>query len=154
MPAIVYARTAHAGGAGNVFCENAPGNRAAADEIVSQQRTNRHRFGVFVFGSSGGDGESGRDHGKDKTHRMPAEIAPLLRSGNLSPIVVEDRAVISYTLRLIKRIRHKGLERFFATGDTRGIDGKQATWLRILLTALHAAAAPAELNQPDFGFIP
>jgi proteic killer suppression protein len=55
---------------------------------------------------------------------------------------------------MIKRIRHKGLERFFATGDTRGIDGKQATWLRILLTALHAAAAPAELNQPGFRLHP
>jgi len=50
----------------NVFCENAPGNRAAADEIVSQQRTNRHRFGVFVFGSSGATAKAAAIMGKTK----------------------------------------------------------------------------------------
>lgn len=92
-------------------------------------------------------------HAKSPKTRK-AEIAPLLKSSNISPILVEEWSVISYALRMIKRIRHKGLERFFATGDTRGIDGKQATWLRILLSALHAAAAPAELNQPGFRLHP
>jgi toxin HigB-1 len=51
---------------------------------------------------------------------------------------------------MIGRIRHKGLERFFATGDTRGIDAKRAAWVRILLTAMNAASKPDDLNMPGF----
>jgi len=55
---------------------------------------------------------------------------------------------------MIKRFRHKGLERFFADGDTRGINAKHAPTLRILLTALNAARSPAQLNAPSFGLHP
>ena len=55
---------------------------------------------------------------------------------------------------MIKRFRHKGLERFFTTGDMREIDAKHAAWMRILLTALHAASGPDGLNQPGFGLHP
>ena len=40
---------------------------------------------------------------------------------------------------MIKRIRHKGLERFYRDGDTRGINAQQAAKLRVLLTALDTA---------------
>jgi proteic killer suppression protein len=52
---------------------------------------------------------------------------------------------------MIVRIRHKGLKRFYETGDTRGIDPRHAGWLRILLTAMDAASEPAALNNPGFG---
>ncbi|HXW22470.1 MAG TPA: type II toxin-antitoxin system RelE/ParE family toxin [Rhodomicrobium sp.] len=55
---------------------------------------------------------------------------------------------------MIRRIRHKGLKRFYETGDTRGIDAKQAAWLRILLTSLDVAASPADLSNPGFGLHP
>jgi proteic killer suppression protein len=55
---------------------------------------------------------------------------------------------------MILRIRHKGLERFFSTGDTRGIDARHASWLRILLTALDAASGPGDLNNPGFRLHP
>ena len=51
---------------------------------------------------------------------------------------------------MIKRIRHKGLKRFYESGDTRGINVQNAAWLRILLTALDAAASPAGMNNPGF----
>jgi toxin HigB-1 len=55
---------------------------------------------------------------------------------------------------VIKRIRHKGLERFFRTGDARGINPQHATWLRILLTSLQTATSPAHLNLPGYRLHP
>ena len=55
---------------------------------------------------------------------------------------------------MIKRIRHKGLKRFYESGDTRGINAQHAAWLRILLTSLDAAANPAGLNNPGYGLHP
>jgi proteic killer suppression protein len=51
---------------------------------------------------------------------------------------------------MIKRFRHKGLARFFETGDTRGINAQQAAWLRILLTSLSSARSPADMNMPGY----
>lgn len=51
---------------------------------------------------------------------------------------------------MIKRFRHKGLARFFETGDTRGINAQHATWLRILLTTLNEARQPAAMNLPGY----
>ena len=55
---------------------------------------------------------------------------------------------------MIKRIRHKGLKRFYESGDTRGINAQQAAWLRILLTSLDAAASPSGMNNPGYGLHP
>ena len=48
----------------------------------------------------------------------------------------------------IKSFRHKGLERFFATGNKRGIQAKHADRLRLILGRLHAATNPRDLNLP------
>ncbi len=40
---------------------------------------------------------------------------------------------------MIKSFRHKGLERFFKTGSTSGIQAKHAVKLQIQLTALNVA---------------
>jgi proteic killer suppression protein len=55
---------------------------------------------------------------------------------------------------MIKCIRHKGLKRFYESGDTRGLDSKHVGWLRILLTSLDAASLPADLNLPGYGLHP
>lgn len=55
---------------------------------------------------------------------------------------------------MIRRIRHKGLKRFYESGDTRGISAQHVAWLRILLTALDAAASPSSLNNPAFRLHP
>jgi toxin HigB-1 len=49
---------------------------------------------------------------------------------------------------MIKRFRHKGLERFFKDGDTRGINAPHAPWLCVLLTSLHAASGPEQMKLP------
>jgi proteic killer suppression protein len=43
---------------------------------------------------------------------------------------------------MVKSFRHKGLERYFATGTTKGIDAQHAAKLRRLLAALHTAEGP------------
>ncbi len=52
---------------------------------------------------------------------------------------------------MIKRICHKGLKRFYESGDTRGINAKHAAWLHVLLTSLDVAASAADLNNPGYG---
>jgi len=49
---------------------------------------------------------------------------------------------------MIKNFRHKGLERFFAGGDRRGINAQHERKLSILLTALSAATHPDQMNLP------
>ncbi|HEX4160499.1 MAG TPA: type II toxin-antitoxin system RelE/ParE family toxin [Rhizomicrobium sp.] len=48
---------------------------------------------------------------------------------------------------MIRRFRHKGLERFHRDGDARGIDTKHAARLRVLLTALAAATCPEQMGR-------
>lgn len=48
----------------------------------------------------------------------------------------------------ITSFRHKGLERFFATGNRRGIQAKHAERLRLILGRLNAAADPRDLSLP------
>jgi proteic killer suppression protein len=49
---------------------------------------------------------------------------------------------------MILRFRHKGLERLFATGDSRGINTQHAAWIHVLLTTLNASTNPAGMNLP------
>jgi toxin HigB-1 len=51
----------------------------------------------------------------------------------------------------IKGFRHKGLERFFATGSKAGIQAKHADRLRLILGRLNAATSPQDLNLPGLG---
>jgi proteic killer suppression protein len=55
---------------------------------------------------------------------------------------------------MIKRFRHKGLARFFETGDTRGINAQHAAWLRILLTSLNGAQEPGDMNLSGYRLHP
>ena len=48
----------------------------------------------------------------------------------------------------IKGFRHKGLERFFATGAKSGIQAKHADRLRLILGRLNAATSPRDMNLP------
>ena len=51
----------------------------------------------------------------------------------------------------IKGFRHKGLERFFATGTKAGIQAKHADRLRLILGRLNAATSPRDMNLPGLG---
>jgi proteic killer suppression protein len=52
---------------------------------------------------------------------------------------------------MIRRFRHKEVERFFLGGDTRGIDAQYAARLRRLLTTLNRSVGPAGMNLPGSG---
>jgi proteic killer suppression protein len=51
---------------------------------------------------------------------------------------------------MIKSFRHKGLEQFFVSGTTRGINAQYAARLRRLLTALQMATRPEDLSLPSW----
>ena len=48
----------------------------------------------------------------------------------------------------IKGFRHKGLEQFFATGVTMGIQAKHADRLRLILGRLNASTSARDMNLP------
>ena len=51
----------------------------------------------------------------------------------------------------IKGFRHKGLERFFATGNKAGIQARHAERLRLILGRLNAAASARDMALPGLG---
>jgi proteic killer suppression protein len=51
---------------------------------------------------------------------------------------------------MIRRFRHKEVERFFLSGDTRGINAQHAARLRRLPTTLNRSVGPAGMNLPGY----
>jgi proteic killer suppression protein len=55
-----------------------------------------------------------------------------------------------YTTVVIKKFRHRGLERFFSIGTKAGIQAKYAARLRVQLGRLDAATSPEDMNLPGW----
>lgn len=55
---------------------------------------------------------------------------------------------------MIISFRHKGLEAFYRSGTTRGIQAAHVSKLSRILSALDVAAGPAELNHPGYKLHP
>ena len=55
---------------------------------------------------------------------------------------------------MIIRFPHKGLERLFASGDTRGVSAQQAKRLRRLLASLSTATSPLNMNIAGYQLHP
>lgn len=49
---------------------------------------------------------------------------------------------------MIKSFAHKGLENFFLTGNTAGIQQKHSTKLKVILDWLNSATSPYDMNFP------
>lgn len=49
---------------------------------------------------------------------------------------------------MIRSFKHKGLARFFETGNTAGIQSNHAKRLRLILGRLHAATKPQDMDLP------
>ena len=49
---------------------------------------------------------------------------------------------------MITRFKHKGLERFFSTGNKAGIKPEHAERLRLILARLNASTGPIDVNLP------
>jgi len=55
---------------------------------------------------------------------------------------------------MINSFRHKGLEKFFRTGNRAGIQAKHAAKLRRQLARLDAVSRPYDMNIPGWKFHP
>jgi proteic killer suppression protein len=55
---------------------------------------------------------------------------------------------------VIVSFRHKGLETFYRTGSTRGIQAAHASKLRRILGLLDVAQRPQDMNVPSFKLHP
>jgi len=55
---------------------------------------------------------------------------------------------------MIRSFRHKGIEAFYRTGSTRGIQAKHAKRLRLQLARLEVAAAPNDMGAPGWRLHP
>ncbi len=55
---------------------------------------------------------------------------------------------------MIIRFRHKGLERLFASGDTRGVSAQQAKRLRRLLASLSTSTSPLNMDIAGYQLHP
>lgn len=51
---------------------------------------------------------------------------------------------------MIKSFRHKGLKRFYSTGNTSGIQADHAKKLRMQLVALNTATSVEDMDIPGF----
>ncbi len=49
---------------------------------------------------------------------------------------------------MIASFKHRGLEQFFESGTTRGIQAKHVNRSRIILARLNAATSPQDMNLP------
>ncbi len=65
-----------------------------------------------------------------------------------------DTSNLSGYSPMIKSFRHKGLEQFFVSGATKGINTHHAAKLRRLLVALHTAEGPENMNHPGYKLHP
>jgi len=52
---------------------------------------------------------------------------------------------------MIRSFKHKGLKKFFHTGNRRGINAKHAPRLARILDRLDASAGPQDMNLPGYG---
>lgn len=55
---------------------------------------------------------------------------------------------------MIRSFKHKGLKRFFETGNAAGIQAAHARRLRLILGRLHAATQPQDMNLPGLRLHP
>jgi proteic killer suppression protein len=55
---------------------------------------------------------------------------------------------------MIVRFVHKGLERLFTAGETRGVQAQHAAKLRRILAQLHASSDPLGMNLPGLRLHP
>lgn len=55
---------------------------------------------------------------------------------------------------VIRRFKHKGLGRFFETGNKSGIQVQHAERLRLILAQLNAATVPQDMALPGLDFHP
>ena len=76
------------------------------------------------------------------------------RPGSELSYCLASRNDTRYNPGMITGFRHKGLEAFYHTGTTKGIQATHAAKLGRILGALEVAAGPEDLNFPAFRLHP
>lgn len=93
------------------------------------------------------------DRGLCSKHRKePARKTRTLTNKLLSLVVA--RCATCYCSLMIKSFRHKGLKRFYSTGNISGIQPDHAKKLRMQLTALDTATSVDDMDIPGFRLHP
>lgn len=69
-------------------------------------------------------------------------------SETISTLDLVTRNVSCYSVNMVVRFKHKGLERFFAEASRAGIQSKHAKRLRLILGRLHASTSPRDMKLP------
>lgn len=69
-------------------------------------------------------------------------------------LYLDGVAQCATVVRVIRSFKHKGLEEFFNSGSTRGIQAAHARKLRMQLAALDTAAAIEDMNIPGYRLHP
>ena len=59
---------------------------------------------------------------------------------------------LCYATFVIRSFRHRGIERFFATGSKAGIPPKHEARLRLILTTLNLASLPSDMDRDGWGW--
>ena len=72
------------------------------------------------------------------------------RPSSAEPGVIgfDTRYVTGYIQNMIRSFKHKGLEKFFESGSTAGIQAAHATRLRLILGRLNAATNANDMDLP------
>jgi proteic killer suppression protein len=55
---------------------------------------------------------------------------------------------------MIKNFRHKGLKKFYTTGNQKGIAAEHVTRLRLIIARLDASQNPQDMNLPGLDLHP
>jgi proteic killer suppression protein len=67
---------------------------------------------------------------------------------------VDTRYVSRYIGAMIKRFRHRGLERYFAKGTRAGVQAKHEKRIRLILARLHASMSAQDMDLPGLRLHP
>ena len=64
---------------------------------------------------------------------------------------LDTRNASGYIASMIKRFRHRGLERYFTKGSKAGMQANHEKRVRLILARLNASTSPRDMNLPGLG---
>jgi len=73
---------------------------------------------------------------------------------SVGQIDLASRNATRYTRCMIVSFRHKGLEAFYRSGTTRGVQASHVKKIRNILGLLEVSASPDDMNLPSFKLHP
>lgn len=84
------------------------------------------------------------------TQINPANVFSFHSSAKRSKIILDTCNVMRYICVMIVSFNHKGLKQYFESGNASKLQQEHVKKIRLILTRLHAAATPAEMDVPGY----